>query len=127
MGCSTDPVLLFLGVSGFLGVVFGGGGVLGLWVLFSLFSRVLKSSKGLKLSGHHSLFSVHMLLPQVLGAFINGFSFFVPERERQIHRLTLMFTIHNRNLGGEWFTSHSYQCYHIRRFTPIKRIVATEV
>ena len=48
----------------------------------------------LKLSGHHSLFSVHMLFPQVFNAFIHGF---FSQRERQIHTITLMFTIHYPN------------------------------
>ena len=45
-------------------------------------------------SGHHSLFSVHMLFPQVLGAFIH---FFFLQQERRIHRITLMFTVRYLN------------------------------
>ena len=46
------------------------------------------------LSGHHSLFSVHVLFPQVSWALIHGF---FSQRERQIHTITLMFTIHYLN------------------------------
>ena len=46
---------------------------------------------GQGLSGHHSLFSVHMLFPQVFLAFIHGL---FRQRERQIHRIALMFTNH---------------------------------
>ena len=50
------------------------------------------STLGAKLSGQHSLFSVHMLFPQVFYAFIHGS---VPQRERRIHIITLVFTIHD--------------------------------
>ena len=48
------------------------------------------------LSGHHSLFSVHTLFPQVFGAFIHGFFL---QRERQIHTITLVFTIHKSRVN----------------------------
>ena len=48
----------------------------------------------LELSGHHSLFSVHMLFPRVFLEFFHGL---FPQRERPIQTITLMFTIHYLN------------------------------
>ena len=64
----------------------------------------------LDLSGHHSLFSIHMLFLQVFRAFIHGL---FTQRERRIHRITLIF-----------ISKFTGEC-HIQIFTPIKRIVTT--
>ena len=72
---------------GVLGFFKGGGGSANL--IFMGAGILLNQTSNL--SGHHSLFSVHVLFPQVFEAFIHGF---VPQRECQIHTITLMFTIH---------------------------------
>ena len=52
-----------------------------------------------------------------------SFTGLFPQRERQIHRITLTFTVHYLNSRATWFTNHSN---HIHIFTPITRIVATK-
>ena len=74
----------------------------------------------LALSGHHSLFSVHMLFPQVFGAFIHGFFSATRTPNSQNHSY-LHYSL--SKFMGEWFTNHSN---HIHIFTPITRIVATK-
>ena len=69
--------------------------------------------EGHQLSGHHSLFSVHVLSPQVFAAFIHG-----------IHRITLIFTIHYLNSQAN--SSLFIHSNHIHKITPITRIVATK-
>ena len=69
---------------------------------------------------HLSPFTCNMLFPQVLKAFIHAL---LPQRERRIHRITLMFNVHYLNPTGRRLTNHS-NLIHI--FTPITRMVATK-
>ena len=56
--------------------------------------------------------------------FRRSFTAFFSQRERQIHTITLMCTIHYLNSRVNRFTNHSN---HIHIFTPITRIVATKL
>ena len=84
-------------------------------------SRTIEIAICLNLSGHHSLFSVHTLFPQVfLGVRSRVCSATrTPNSQNHsyVHYSLSKFT-------GEWFTNHSN---HIHIFTPITRIVPTKV
>ena len=72
-------------------------------------------------SGHHSLFSVHMLFPQVFfcvqSRFLSATRTPNSQNHSYVHYSLSKFT-------GEWFTNDSN---HIHIFTPITRIVANSV
>ena len=76
--------------------------------------------KDLCLSGHHSLFSVHVISVQDFAVFIHAI---LPPRQGRSHRISY---VHHSlcKFTGEWFTVHSN---HIHRLTPITRAVATKI
>ena len=91
--------------------------------LLCRFSVHIPSSRGFSLyqnlSGHHSLFSVHMLFLQFFSVHSRVlFATRTPNSQNHscVHCSLSKFT-------GAWFTNHSN---HIHIFTPITRIVATK-
>ena len=84
----------------------------------SEFQGILGATLGL--GGHHSLFSVHVLFPQVFLAFIYGLF----SATRTPNSQSRSYVHSSLSIRGEWSTNHSN---HIHIFTPITRIVATKL